>query len=276
MHTLHMISKTALGAFLMTTAMMVQAATVAYYRFESHHAGSLAQKEGSIVDSSGNGLDGSPFDQPVYKRVQGVPDSRRALAFNGDTSRIAVPDSPLLALTHGLTLEAYVFSRSQGEGWAYIVFRGDDRSGMDPYFLNTMTGHLAFRITDASGAVSDVRDPDPLPLETWLHVAGSLDDATGTQSLYVNGTLVATQHTDLRPFGPLEANAKPGVGIGNTQSEGWHQGWHGKIDEVRISDVALAPGDMLPQPLDGGDMPSPPWTRRSARIDTLNTKDPAP
>jgi len=42
------------------------ATTEAYYRFENGVAGSPATGTGTILDSSGNGLVGTPMNSPVY------------------------------------------------------------------------------------------------------------------------------------------------------------------------------------------------------------------
>jgi hypothetical protein len=70
-----------------------------------------------------------------------------------------------------------------------------------------------------------------LVIAEW-HVAGTLENATGTMTLYVNGTVVNQTTTTIRPFGDLDRNSHPGIGIGNLK-DGAGQGFDGLIDEVR-------------------------------------------
>jgi len=161
-------------------------------------------------------------------------------AINGSTFRT----TQKFALTHSFTLEAFFYARSAPPGDArYIVHRGDDRSGNDPYWLGVGTGQVAFAFDDPTGARTFLSTPLPA-LNQWIHVAGTLDDATGRMSLYVNGVLQAFTTTNLRSAASLTGGS-PGIGIGNTPSANFPSWFDGKIDEVRISDVALDPSQFL-------------------------------
>jgi hypothetical protein len=223
---------------------------VADWRFEEGVAGAAASGEGSILDSSGNGLNGTPYGNPVYTAVNAIPGSALALSFNGFRARVAIPDGPQFQLTQSLTLEAYVKLTGFPTGpstEAQIVFRGDDRGALDPYQLVISSQNtLCFQVTDADNTMSSVCSPHPFPLNQWLHVAGTLDDASGIQNLYINRALVATTTTTIRPFGALDPTQNPGLGIGDVQSANYAEYFNGLIDEVRISNAALTPAQLLP------------------------------
>ena len=214
--------------------------TVAFWHFEEGPAGGTAGGTGSIVDSSGHGLNGTPVGGPIYVLDSGsVPGSTLGLKFNGSSSRIFVPDSPLLQLTHSLTLDAYI--RIDGPVTdpygTQIIFRGDDRSALDPYTLSIApSGQLCFDIYNASNQEAMLCSPNSLPTGVFVRVTASLDDATGTQRLFVNGSLVALGITNIRPFAQLDASQNPGLGIGSLQTGG--QFFNGVIDEVNIRDDA--------------------------------------
>jgi hypothetical protein len=148
-----------------------------------------------------------------------------------------------------MTLEALV--RFDGTADAstiisQIVFRGDDRIGLDPYYLAIDTsGKLNFTIEDDSGNGTTLVSPNSVPTGQFISVAGTLDDTTGIMSLYINGTLVASTTTMYRSFGALDPDYTPGLGIGNVQSANYEEGFNGIIDEVRISNVALKPSQFL-------------------------------
>ncbi len=156
-----------------------------------------------------------------------------------------IPDYPLLELTNSLTIEAWINAASPGRGingLSQIVFRGDDRQALDPYFLALRGTELLFAITDNDGAMSLVRAP--ITINNWHHVAGTLDDATGKQSLYIDGVLVAQEITFLKPMGQL-TGPNPGLGIGNLESQTYDEYFDGLIAEVRISAKALMPNEFL-------------------------------
>src|SRR4051812_5337764 len=88
--------------------------TVAYWRFENGSANAAATGTGTILDTSGNGLNGTAINGPLYSATvpvaalpqNGVAD-HRSMHFDGVSQRIAIADSPALTLTKSLTLEAY-------------------------------------------------------------------------------------------------------------------------------------------------------------------------
>src|SRR5262249_20982804 len=59
-----------------------------------------------------------------------------AFSFNGVDGAINVPDVPGLALTQSISIEAWVFVTNSPSVTGMILFRGDTRSGLDPYFIS--------------------------------------------------------------------------------------------------------------------------------------------
>lgn len=246
-HTRFSVAPWVVAASCLLGTAAAHAATVAHYRFENGTAGEKAHGKGTVLDSSGNGLNGTPVGRPRYE-VSSNPDSTLALRFNGTTAGVFVPDDPLLQLTHSLTLEAYIYLRDDADG-GVIVLRGDNRYDYDPYYLIVGGGRLFFLIEQARGVGSQLASPTELPKRQWLHVAGTLDDATGVQALYVNGALVASTVTALRPFAELRKKDHAGLAIGaNFVGSPDPLYLRGCIDEVRVSDVALDPSQFLPPP----------------------------
>lgn len=240
---------------LLTVAVVPQATmaeTIADWRLDAGPVGTAATGTGTILDSSGNGLNGTPIGGPIYTADNTVPQSY-SLSFNGAGNyggtgqRIFIPDNPKFQLTRSLTLEAYanIATDSPSSGWpGIIVMRGDDRSGTDPYYLAVNGNDIEFQVSGGAykGPMLDV----PIPaLNTWIDIAGTLDDTTGAMDLYFNGALVASTTTSVRPFGPLESNENPGLGIGNGESGNYNIYFDGLISEVRICDQALTPSQFL-------------------------------
>ena len=225
---------------------------VAHWRFEEGTANIEASGAGSVLDSSGNGLHATPFQGtttggPFYRSVSN-PNSLLALEFDGVNDRLFIQDDPLFQLTQNLTLEAFI--RVDVHRTSQIVFRGDSRGSLDPYLLAIIGDKLVFHVENSSGNISRVFSPSAVPLGEFLHVAGTLDDATGDQRLFINGVEVASTTTTIRPFANLGAFfGQPfGVAIGSLQSGNPGFDGHyfdGTIDEVRISNSALSASQFL-------------------------------
>jgi len=226
----------------------VRADTVAHWRFEEGSPNTVATGADSVLDSSGNNLHGTPSGGPIYRSVSN-PGSTLGLEFDGVDDFVMIADDPLFQLTGSLTLEAYIRIDSYAKS-GEIVWRGDDRGARDPYRLKfhgdgnsdpSQRRTVRFAISDGS---TDVGINSPaLPLGQMLHVAGTLDDATGQMRLFVDGDMVAETITARRPFGALDPGRRPRVVIGTINQTGGDF-FDGIIDEVRISDVALP----IPEP----------------------------
>jgi hypothetical protein len=150
---------------------------------------------------------------------------------------VQIQDQPAFALTRSLSVECWV--RPRGHSAYMIFFRGDHRPGLDPYHLS-MDGNqnLEFGVCDEEGKDATVRVP--VELGAWIHVAGVLDDASGAMKLYTNGVLAAETETTVRPFGKLQEEEFPGVGIGNVNDGGNNFPFAGDIDEVGLYDRPLS------------------------------------
>ncbi len=174
----------------------------------------------------------------------------QAFSFDGIDDRVQVPDTDSLKLTGSMTIEAWVKVNSFPAGTPHdhgeIIFRGDDRGGLDPYSLATdPDGSVRFQVTSLTGGQT-VRAP--LPLGQFVHVVATLDDSDGDMRLYLNGVLMQQTFTEHRPFRDLDPNSNPGIGIGN--HGGYPNSPHnfpldGLIDELRVYDEALSASEVL-------------------------------
>jgi MSHA biogenesis protein MshQ len=231
---------------------------------EEGGANVVASGAGGVLDSSGNGNNGTALNSPVYRAntaVSSIPQTgaadNRSMQFSGTgQQRVYINDGPQFAITGSLTIEAYFNVAAIPNAAGSILFRGDDRTGFDPYFLNVETGLIRFGVNDASNTQTLVTAPLP-GLNQWIFAAGVLDTTAHTMSLYVNGTLVNTISTTTTPLGPLDSTQEPGVAIGGHPSTffGDFMSFDGMIDEVRLSNTALSPSQFLnavPEPAAGG------------------------
>lgn len=169
----------------------------------------------------------------------------KAFSFDGVNDRAQLADVDSLKFTTSMTIETWIRVDSYTGG--VVFFRGDDRGGLDPYNLSfDSSGNLQFAVTDSLNNSAVIKSA--VPLGQLIHVAGTLDDATGDMRLYVNGAVVAHQTTTIRPFRDLDPASNPSIGIGN------HGGYpitphnfpfHGLIDELAVYNRALTPGEVF-------------------------------
>jgi len=240
--------KTGLGGVLM------------YYTFDGSQGSDLPSP---ITDDSGNNIQ-------FTKHVAGAGTLKYAGAnpvYNsGGTSAEFIPSAGLYKLDEGeddlLRLDIYQYTI---EMWLYINERDYTSEGM------ILIGHDNDEVS-WSFEISDLGDDDDLRwyhngsdidegvltdrYNEWMHVAAVFDitDPEATQKLYFNGEVVATGNN--QGFNPVDANAVT-IGCARETDGDFADFLDGRIDELRILDVALAPSDFLypratyPSPSDG-------------------------
>jgi glucose/arabinose dehydrogenase/PKD repeat protein len=190
-----------------------------------------AFNEGSgtaIADASGNGQNGTAANTTwaATGKYGG------ALTFNGSSSRVTVPDSPLLHLTTAMTLEAWVNSTGTNAGWRDLVYKGNDN-----YYLSASStpNNRPAAGGIMGGSYGEVFGVATLPANTWTHLAVTYDGTT--LRLYVNGTQVS----NLGKTGNLATSTNP-LSIGSDPIYG--QYFQGLVDEVRIYNTALSSSEI--------------------------------
>lgn len=165
------------------------------------------------------------------------------LDVNGRSGGLLVPDSPDLALTRSMTVQAWIYLRSlPAEGQqSQIFFRGDDRLGNDPYDLNIHNGGVSFGVGKLSDDGAYVATE--IPLRQWVRITASYDDEQHELRLWVGNQLVSTRRTQRKPYAELDTRFSPGIGIGNVQNDrGPHnQPLNGMIVDLRLYPTVIEP-----------------------------------
>lgn len=167
-----------------------------------------------------------------------------AYNFTGVHGGVLFGDLPALKLSDSITVSAWLNPRSyvnDGPG-AEILFRGDDRSGYDPYwFVIQGDGTINFCVGDDHDRAMNVKGE--LPLNRWTHVTANFNATTGELKMWLNGELVGYSRTSLREFVELDKGWTPGVGVGNVQNDqGPHnQPYNGLLADLRLYSQALTP-----------------------------------
>src|SRR5436190_7945880 len=92
----------------------LMAAVVGYWRFEEGSVANPAIGAATVLDSSSNHLDATPFNGPVYSAnvppLGNAHPNSLSMEFNGSNQRLFVPDDPRLHLTQSLTIEAFIYT----------------------------------------------------------------------------------------------------------------------------------------------------------------------
>jgi hypothetical protein len=136
--------------FLLNSPVTYGWVDIAYYRFEEGAAGGTSMGPGSVKDSSGNGLNGSgTFLYSSNVAINPIPQTysqnNLSLQLSG-LSSVRINDNPLFQLTNSLSLEAFFYPLDYNTHvfQQFIIFRGDQRGGYDPYFLMVRQGCFTF------------------------------------------------------------------------------------------------------------------------------------
>jgi subtilisin family serine protease/subtilisin-like proprotein convertase family protein len=201
--------------------------------------------EGNAVDII-SGANGSFYQASLAPGFIG-----QCFSFSGTGGGVNVPDLPVLQLTKSLSIEGWIYVTNPPSGPGMIIFRGDYRPGLDPYYLyggngaGFPNGLLQFGVEDAFGGSAIVQGH--LSLTNWTHVAATLEDVSGIMRLYTNGVMVGQTTTSVRPLGALDPNFLPGVGIGNHSSQPnpvWNYPFRGRIDELSVYRRAISASEV--------------------------------
>ena len=154
-----------------------------------------------------------------------------AVRLNGSSSRVGVSDSSSLALTQGLTLEAWVRPSSFASSQTLIA--KERPGGGFPWGIELDNGVPAAYVTAGSGAVA--RGTAALALSSWSFVAATYDGAA--LRVYVNGTQVGSTSVS----GLLATSTGP-LSIGADLA--WGEYSAGLIDNVRVYNRALSSAEL--------------------------------
>ncbi|HLO99372.1 MAG TPA: LamG-like jellyroll fold domain-containing protein, partial [Fimbriimonas sp.] len=137
-----------------------------------------------------------------------------AIDIDGKRGGVRIPDLQALQLDGSITMAGWFFLRSyvnEGPG-AQILFRGDDRIGLDPYYMAIHgDGRLYFAINSNDNRSASASGE--IELGRWTRVVANYSTETKRINFWVNGEHVAATKTSLLPFKQLNTPDAPGVGI---------------------------------------------------------------
>lgn len=203
----------------------------AWWAADGDASDSVAARDGALINGAG-------FDTGV---------SGQAFRLDGANDYVEVPDDPLWTLGSGdFSLSVWanfdtVKSASLGQV-ANTLLGHDTGAGTTNKWIfffddapdGSNTGNLAFHINGWSSGSVFLTSPSAFTVipGAWHHFALTRDAATSTYAFYADGTLLGTR-TDSRAIPDTTAP----LTIGQAEGLGY---FDGRLDEVRIYDLALS------------------------------------
>ena len=168
---------------------------------------------------------------------------------NGQSTGIALPVAADMQFQNSFTLSAWVKTPGAapaGHLWEAIFFEGDDRPGVDPYYLMVDPGgQVSFQ---SCSATESAYVYTTMPTNRFVLVTGTYDKAGGFLRLYLDGRLeVQKSTTHATPVLPLDATALPGIGLGcnnDFPNSGYDFSWNGAIDDMRVYNRSLSASEV--------------------------------
>jgi len=204
------------------------------------------------ADSSGNGHNGTLQGNPQW--IEGL--FGMALEFDGSPDRVDVPYSEQLNPENEFSVTVWANVDPGGAGHRSPITSRDD-TPQRGYIIYATPGNVWQFWIGAGSGWAQTTGP-AVELGEWTHVAG-VYSADGMK-LYINGELEA------EGAGTLSPNRQQRVSIGAGATEGAAGNYYfvGKLDDVRVYDVALSqehiktvmdvkpyPFALAPEPADG-------------------------
>ncbi len=181
----------------------------------------------TAADSSGIGNTATLINGPTW--TTGKVDG--ALSFNGQNTYIDCGTGSSLNLTNSLTICAWIYPESFGQGgWGRIVDRGNGSSGYS-FYVNSANSTIKY-VAYGSNTVSS--SAQVIGLNKWQHVAVVYDDSSDTVTFYVNGQQAGTVGYTASPFGSSDDPAVIGI-----RGYDLNRAFDGLIDDVRVYNRAL-------------------------------------
>jgi hypothetical protein len=256
--------KSAFQRKLATTALLgvlgmasAQAATVAYYPFETGPNGAAIGANGSTDSAGTSHMSGFNAAYSSTVPAATVPQTGASNMFSASfsgTGDIFDP-APTTSTLGGhvftnFTIEAFVRFNAL-TGFQTVVGRDDSGSPgqgtgqQSLFYLSKAGGSNAFRVelVTASNALIAVSSASVAAIDIWYHLAAVGNATAGTLELFVDGTSVGSTTGFNGMFDPGPNTAWT---IGRGQFNGANvDRVNGFIDEVRFSDTALAPSQFL-------------------------------
>ena len=196
--------------------------------------------ENNAQDTSGRGLNAAISGNPTY--VNSATGFGMAINLDGEGDFLTLPVGTLVSTLEESSFAIWVNWAASGSSWQRIF---DFGSGEDiNMFLTTDTGSSIFRfaITNSGNTAEDRTNSSKELTNGWHHIAVTIDPATSTHTLYLDGK-VEGQNTSaaLKPS-DLGVTTQNWIGLSQYASDPYYIG---AIDEFRIYNKVLTRAEVL-------------------------------
>jgi len=188
---------------------------------------------GNTQDLSGNGFHGVPSGaRPTNDRL-GQPS--QAFLFDGVNDYIRVPDDQRLEFTKAITLSFWFKADALGEKERFIVSHGSWQSRWKVSIIPE--SKIRWTIHASDGRIRDLDASTSLTLDSFYQVTATYDGAY--MMLYLNGHL----ESFLAFTGDINPTNLP-ILMGQMLPDNANYNFEGVLDEVKLWDTALVPGQV--------------------------------
>ncbi len=196
--------------------------------------------DGNVQDSSGNGYNGTPFNDPPF--AQAPAGFGQAIQFDGFADYVELPIGSLMASLRSATFSTRILFDGTGSTWQRAF---DFGTGATAYMFlspnNGATNSPRFAITtSAGGGESIVTAPAGLTPGQWHHIAVVIDADSMMLTLYVDGQAVDSTETGTLPA-DLGQTTQNWLARSQYTADPY---FAGSLDEFRIYNRALSAGEV--------------------------------
>jgi hypothetical protein len=178
----------------------------------------------------------------------------KGLELDGKGAYIEVAKSDSMSITDKITIVAWVYPYTYGQGGKKAIDAADGKSVnimskmenassyVGPFWWEYRNNGQVNAYFAAPPANTYLTPTIPnLPVDKWSHIAATFDSSTGTAIVYLDGVLIQTLTT--AGFGPLRAGVELIIGSGKGGAD-YGKPFNGKMDEVAIFNATLAKADI--------------------------------
>jgi hypothetical protein len=195
----------------------------------------LDERTGTTAsDSSSSAKNGTLVNMDIGDCWKYVPTedkpTKRAITFDYVDDHLTLPSD--VWINGDFTIETWVYMRSYSSYPRLLdIGNGADQHSVVLAASSEAFGNKPYIYLGNGGNISSLHAPNPLPLNTWSHIAATLNGSTLT--MYVNGQEVSTGETVYIPQNVVRTNNY--ISNGNW---GVNEKIDGMIDDLRIWSVA--------------------------------------
>jgi hypothetical protein len=197
----------------------------------------LYDMEDNIDDSSGSGLNGTLTNGPTF--IDGMAGMGKALSFDGTDDYATLPIGELLSTLSDTTIAMWANYSGSGGAWQRMF---DFGSGTSSYlFLTPNMASNQMRVALRTATVGEQIITDGPLAAGWHHVAVTIDSATMTMKLYVDGDIKTSGATRLLPK-DMGVTTQNWLAKSQYSADAYYKG---DLDDFRIYNKALSKGEVM-------------------------------